>query len=175
MVPSKSTICSPLVVAPKGEDDIRLCADYRIVNESVEMEGFPTVVVQQELHKAVSFALFIDTDMTAGFHQIPIDEESSNKLSIVTDRELLRPRFLPEGVRSATAYLNEATTNIFREYLSFMMVIHDNITVMGHDFPDLIQKWKLVLNKCKEFNVILKLKKTWIGFRQIDWDLESLR
>ena len=131
------------------------------------MEGFPTVLVPHELHKAAEFTVFIDADMMAGFHQLRIDKPSSEKLAIVTDRELLEPTCMPEGVKSATAYLNKATTMIFEPYLGWLLVIHDNITVMAYDLHDLFRKWVIIINRCREFNVILKLKKTWMGFRRI--------
>ena len=39
--------------------------------------------------------VFIDLDMTNSFHQIPIDDFSSNLLSVSTPWGLFRPKFLP--------------------------------------------------------------------------------
>jgi hypothetical protein len=84
-VQSTSPIASCLVVAPKATIPyIRLCGDYRIINQHVEMPQVHIPMVQHELDKAQQFSIFLDLDLTNAFHQIPIGERTSNVLSIQT-------------------------------------------------------------------------------------------
>ena len=96
---STSPIACPLVVAPKATTPfIRLCGDYRPINAFITIPQEPIPHVQQSLSKAAGWKIFIDLDMTNSFHQIPIDDFSSNLLSVSTPWGLFRPKFLPEGV-----------------------------------------------------------------------------
>ena len=47
-----------------------------------------------------------------------------------------------------------------------MIVIFDNFLVLAHDVDDLYIKLELVLNRCVEDNIKLKLKKSKIGFAE---------
>jgi hypothetical protein len=52
-VPSTSPVASCLVVAPKATTPyIRLCGDYRLINQHVEMPQAYIPMVQHELEKA---------------------------------------------------------------------------------------------------------------------------
>ena len=52
------------------------------VNPFVSIPQEPIPHVQQALTKAAGWKIFVDLDMTNSFHQIPIDDESSNLLSV---------------------------------------------------------------------------------------------
>ena len=80
-VDSESPIASPLVIAPKATAPyIRFCGDYREMNERFSIPQQPIPIVQHELTKAARYKVFIDLDMANSFHQIPLDEETSDLL-----------------------------------------------------------------------------------------------
>ena len=80
---SYSSRCSPMVVAPKATIPfIRICGDYRKINEYIKFFQAFIPNVQIELQKISKFKYFCDVDLANAFHQIPIDEFSSELLSI---------------------------------------------------------------------------------------------
>jgi hypothetical protein len=163
-VPSRSPIASPLVVAPKTTTPfIRLCGDYRPVNTYIRIPQEPIPHVQQTLMKAAGWKIFIDLDMTNSFHQIPIDESSSELLSVSTPWGLFRPLFLPEGVGPASGILQSIVRFIFADFESWIIVIFDNFLVLASDYADAEVKLELVLRRCQERRLVLKMKKSWIG------------
>jgi hypothetical protein len=99
---STSPIACPLVIAPKATAPfIRFCGDYRDINPFIEISQEPIQHVQQSLAKAACWKVFVDLDMTNSFNQIPIDEFSSNILSVSTSWGRFRPvewtRISPSG------------------------------------------------------------------------------
>ena len=104
-LPSNSSSTAALVIAPKGENAIRICADYRPQNQWLYIPNETIPIPMLEIQKAAGFRLMCDWDMKNSFHQIPLDEESSKFLSVTIPwAEQVRPRFLPEGVTSAYSY-----------------------------------------------------------------------
>ena len=77
--------------------------------------------------------------MTNGFHQLPIDEETSMKLSIQTPWGQVRPLFLPEGVPIRNVYLQRTMSAIFK-VCEWTIVIFDNILICasGYDVVSLL-------------------------------------
>jgi hypothetical protein len=68
------------------------------------------------LTKASGYSVFIDLDWTNSFHQIPISEKTSNRLS-----------FVPEGVGPASGIptLNKLTVEVTSlMYVGYLSLIH---------------------------------------------------
>ena len=165
--PSTSSITSPLVVAPKATKPfIRLCGDYRIINKHIVVFNYPIPNVIRELHKAANFKIFIDLDISNAFHNIRLSEESSRILSVQTTSGQFQPKFLPEGVAPASGHLMAVMFEIFQEYDEWLIVIFDNILVLAHDYHDAYEKLRVVLLKCKERNIYLKLSKCKFGIKE---------
>ena len=101
--------------------------------------------------------------MTISFHQISIDEFSSNILSVSTPWGLFRPKFLPEGVGPASGILQSIIRRIFADFEAWIIVIFDNFLVLASDYQDALTKLKLVLRRCQINSLILEMKKSWIG------------
>ena len=173
--PNKCTspIASPLVIAPKATHPfIRYCGDYRRVNEFIAIPPQPIPIVQHELVKASKYSVWIDLDATNAFHQVPLSEEASNLLSVQTPWGLVRPKFLPEGVGPASGILQSIVRQIFCNHEDFddwIIPIFDNFLVCAHDHHDAAQKLEKVLKRAKEFNLILKMKKSWIGVNKVSF------
>ena len=163
-VKSHSPIACPLVVAPKATAPfIRLCGDYRPINPFVTIPQEPIPHVQQALSKAAGWKVFVDLDMTNSFHQIPLDETSSNLLSVSTPWGLYRPMFLPEGVGPASGILQSIVRKVFADFEEWIIVIFDNFLILATDYTDAEAKLKKVLIRCRDKGLVLKMKKSWIG------------
>ena len=161
---STSPIACPLVVAPKATTPfIRLCGDYRPINAFITIPQEPIPHVQQSLSKAAGWNIFIDLDMTNSFHQIPIDDFSSNLLSVSTPWGLYRPKFLPEGVGPASGILQSIVRRVFADFDDWTIVIFDNFLILASDYTDAYNKLTLILQRCKDNGLVLKMKKSWIG------------
>ena len=161
---STSPIACPLVVAPKATTPfIRLCGDYRPINAFITIPQEPIPHVQQSLSKAAGWKIFIDLDMTNSFHQIPIDNFSSNLLSVSTPWGLFRPKFLPEGVGPASGILQSIVRRVFSDFDDWTIVIFDNFLILASDYTDAYNKLTLILQRCRDNGLVLKMKKSWIG------------
>ena len=139
--PSKSSIASCLVVAPKETKPfIRFCGDYVKINKHITIPHYPIPHVQTSLHKALGYKVFIDLDMTNSFHQIPLGPITSSKLSIQTPWGLVKPKFVPEGIGPASGILQNLVMDLFSEYDEWTIAIFDNLLVLAHDYDDADRK-----------------------------------
>ena len=162
--PSNSSIASPLVIAPKATAPfIRFCGDYREINKFIKIPQQPIPIVKHELMKAASFKVYVDLDMANSFHQIPLSEEFSNLLSVQTPWGLVKPKFLPEGVGPASGLLQHIVRKVFAGFEDWTIVIFDNFLILADDYEDAYQKFDKVLKRCKDYGIVLKMKKSFIG------------
>ena len=165
---STSPWASPLVVAPKATAPfIRMCGDYRWLNNHIVLPQAYIPNVQKEILKAAGFKYKIDLDLTNSFHQMLISEDTSLKLAVQTPWGLLRPLYMPEGVSPASGYLQSIMMDVFSDCESWTIVIFDNLLVLANTIEDAEEKLFKILTICKDRGVVLKLAKSWIGFESV--------
>ena len=161
-------VASPLIIAPKATAPfIRFCGDYQAVNKFIPHWHIPISHPQRTTsEKLVNHDAYGDIDMTNGFPQLPIDEETSMKLSIQTPLGPVRPLFLPEGVPIGNAHLQQSMSKIFKD-CEWAIVIFDNILIFTTGYDELYERIDIALDLCIKFNVTLKMGKTWLGFPEV--------
>jgi RNase H-like domain found in reverse transcriptase/Reverse transcriptase (RNA-dependent DNA polymerase)/Integrase zinc binding domain len=168
--PSTSQFASSMVPASKETEPwIRICGNYKPYNPYFKRINHPTKHPVHELAKISNFKVFVNADLTNGFHQVQLDVRSRELLSIVTPFGQFQPKFLPEGIAPATNALQYYMDMIFKDFEEWIIVIFDNILVMGHDYDDLYDKLDIFLDHCIKHNLRLKLSKTWFGQTEVDF------
>ena len=94
---------SNLVVAPKPNNpaEVRVCIDMRHVNPMIERERHVIPNVEELFEDMAEATTFSKVDLTAGFHQLLLDEESRSLTTFHTHKGLMRYKRLCFGVTSA--------------------------------------------------------------------------
>ena len=166
--PSNSDIVSPLVIAPKTTPPyIRFCGSYCAINKYLEIGHQPIPHVFHSLEKIAKFRLFADMDLMNSFHQFKLGKVTSARLSVQTPWGQVQPRFMPEGVGPATGILQKHMARIFQDFESWSIVLFDNILLLANDHDDMYRKLELFLDRCIEYNIVLKFNKSWIGVDKV--------
>lgn len=162
---SSSDIASPLVVAPKATKPfIRFCGDYVKINKYILDTGhYPIPRPMYELEKMRVFVYYGDIDWANSYHQVPIDFATGEKLSVQTPFGQVAPTMMPEGIPPATGKLQHTVHSIFAPFEQFTVCIFDNILVGGRTYEELYDNIVVIINRCIEFNIILKMGKSWFG------------
>jgi hypothetical protein len=162
LVPSDSAWASELIVAPKKTFPfIRVCGNFPWINGCMKMPQEPIPVALEELMaKVKGFKIFADIDLKNAFHQFLLSIRTSNLLSIQTPNGLFRPRFLPEGVTPAPGVLQKHMREFLADFDDWLIVIFDNILVLGLDHDDLTMKIEKLFDRLIQHNVILKQEKS---------------
>lgn len=165
--PSTSDVCSCLVIAPKATAPyIRFCGDYSWMNMFIAHGHFPIPRPFLELEKMRQFTVYADIDWTNSYHQFPLSQKTSKMLSVQTPWGQVEPIFMPEGISPASGILQKVVREIFADSSceAWLCGIFDNILIGGTSYEDLFEKIKWVIQRAIDRNVILKFKKTWLGF-----------
>ena len=76
---------------------------------------------------------------------------------------------MPEGIAPATGVLQEVVKEIFSEFSDWAIVIFDNMLILAEDFQDAYRKVEVIIDKCIARNVKLKMAKSWLGFREVNF------
>ena len=91
-------MASPIVIIKKKDDTIRLCVDYRRLNDMTQVDAYPMPRIDDILDQ-VGQARYITTlDLAKGYWQLPVAEEDRPKTAFITPRGLYQFKMMPFGL-----------------------------------------------------------------------------
>ncbi len=117
---SQATHYSQVLLVPKpGENKWRLCLDYRALNETLEGMGWPIPNINQLVRKIGTKkpAWYAVLDLTSGYHQVLLDEDSRSAAAFITPMGLFEPVRMSMGLKSAPAYFQQQMQSVVLEGL----------------------------------------------------------
>ena len=80
---------SPIVIVPKPDGTIRICADYkRTVNPVIKNDTYPQPTPKELFSKIQGGERFSKTDLTKAYLQVQLDDKSQKYLTINTSKGL---------------------------------------------------------------------------------------
>ena len=125
--------------------------------------------VREQLNRLSKFKYYVELDLTNSFHQFPLDEKSSELLSLLTINGPLKPKFMPEGIKPASSILQNQMNRMFKDISEYVIVIFDNIVIGANDMDELTTRFRTFIQRCTEFNLHLKITKSYFGVTQLDF------
>lgn len=81
---SDSPHAASVVLVEKANGEPRMCVDYRVLNSVTVKKQFPMPIVDEQLAKLSGNRFFTTLDMTSGYYQIPLDEDSRKFTAFMT-------------------------------------------------------------------------------------------
>ena len=101
--PSTSEWSAPIVLVKKKDQSLRLCVDYRKLNQASEGDAYPMPRID-ELINRVGGATYISTlDLVKGYWQVPVAQEDRAKTAFSTPFGLYQFNTMPFGLQGAPA------------------------------------------------------------------------
>ena len=76
----------PIVVVPKKNGKLRICVDFRKLNEQTIKDPFPLPFTDTMLDQVVGYEMYSFLDGYNGYNQISLAEEDREKTSFITNR-----------------------------------------------------------------------------------------
>ena len=158
--PSCSPYASPVVVVRKKTGEIRLCCDYRRLNEITKKDGFPLPRIDEVVDSLKGCKYFSLIDMASGYSQVPVAEEDRHLTAFVVPHGLFQYKTMPFGLCNSPATYSRLMSKVFSGDLFFGVLIYlDDLLIYSQTFEEHMEKLEMIFNKLRKFGLKLKPSK----------------
>jgi hypothetical protein len=151
----------------------RFCIDFRRLNMACKSMGWPIPNIADMLQRlgAKRPKYFCKLDLTAGYHQAPLDEESRKYTAFRTAHGLYEWQRVPMGLKGAPSYFQQVMqTEVLHGLLYRICELYiDDIIIFADSEEELVQNLKAVLERLLHHNITVSPEKCSFGLTEVEF------
>ena len=167
--PSNSPYVAPIVLVRKKDGTNRICIDFRQLNMVTIFDPEPMPRADDIYAKLADKRYFTKFDLSKGYWQIPLTEDSKDKTSFVCPgRGKFRFVRMPFGLVCAAATFNRMMRKVLQGITNVDSYI-DDVLVFTKTWSEHVHSVQQVLTRLREVGLTIKPKKCFIGFDKLDY------
>jgi transposase InsO family protein len=156
---SKSLFASPAFPVEKRNGKIRLVVDYRQLNKRTLKESYPFPSVWEGIQSIPKNQIFSQIDLSMGFHQIRLSEESIKLTSFIIPGAQYEYLRVPFGLANSPRFFQRIMNDLLG-HLPFVNIFVDDIFIFSPSISEHQSHLLQILEIFKANNIIINLEKS---------------
>jgi hypothetical protein len=166
--PSASPWGSPILFVDKRDGTIRLCVDYRKLNEVTFKNKYPLPKIEDLFDQLNGAKVFSKIDLRTRYHQLKVRESDIPKTAFTTRYGLFEYTVMSFGLTNAPAYFMNLMNKVFMKFLDkFVVVFIDDILVYSKTEEEHTEHLRLVLGTLREHQLYAKFSKCEFCLKEV--------
>ncbi|BFZ24546.1 hypothetical protein BsWGS_27585 [Bradybaena similaris] len=165
---SDSEYLSPMIVLRKKDNTLRLCIDFRRLNAITKLDPVPMPNAQDLLSNISEAKYFSKIDLTKGFYQIMLSNDSKKYTAFQTSENLYQFRTLPFGLCNSPSTFVRLMRKVLG-HLPNVLHYYDDILIFSNNYEPHLQDLTRVLESLRQHGLTAKPSKTEIGFEKLTY------
>ncbi|GAB0086702.1 Zinc finger, CCHC-type [Sergentomyia squamirostris] len=174
IVPSTSSYASPVVLTIKPDGSIRICVDYRDLNEITRRDLFPMPNIEEKLNMLHGKTVFCVLDLFSGYYQVEIEEASRHLTAFITPSGHYEFVRMPFGLTNAPSVFLRLMARVAEGLEEKgVIVFMDDVLIASTSLDECIETLQVFMERLREANLTLNLDKckffqtsvTYLGHR----------
>ena len=169
VVPSISPWASPVVPVPKNDGTVRVCIDYRKLNEVTTSDPYYMASMEEILERVGSSKIISKIDLCKGFYQVEVDPSSQEKTAFVSPYGKFEFKRMPFGLKNAPAAFQRMMEVVLGDCYEYSAPYIDDVVVYSENEVEHVQHLRCVLECFRKFGLTLKEAKCEWGKVKVEY------
>jgi hypothetical protein len=146
--PSKSSVPSPVLLAQKPGGGVRICVDYRGINNVTMKSRYPIPLIRETLDSIYRATIFTKLDVITAFNRARVAEGHEWLTAFITRFGLYESLVTPSGLQGAPATFQHYINDILYDMLDDCATAYlDDILIYSRDRTDHMRQVREVLRR----------------------------
>ena len=151
---------APILFVKKKDWSLRLCVDYRKLNNITIRNSYPLPLISDLLDRVKESKIFTRLDLKSAYNLVRIKKGDEYKTAFRTRYSHYEYLVMPFGLRNAPATFQHFINDVLSEYLDdFVISYIDDIFIYSKNIEDHHFHVKKVFSKLLKNNLYVKLEK----------------
>ena len=156
---SSSPWASPCILVPKSNGQVRLCTDYRKVNNVTTKDSYPLPRIDDIIDSVGKAKYLTQIDMLKGYYQIPLTKRAKTISAFITPFGLFEYTRLPFGMCNAPATFQRIINEVIQG-LEGTYAYLDDILIVSDTWEEHLQRLRALLIRLAEKGLTINLAKS---------------
>ena len=169
VVPSISPWASPVVPVPKNDGTVRVCIDYRKLNEVTTSDPYYMASMEEILERVGSSKIISKIDLCKGFYQVEVDPSSQEKTAFVSPYGKFEFKRMPFGLKNAPAAFQRMMEVVLGDCYEYSAPYIDDVVVYSENEVEHVQHLRCVLECFRKFGLTVKEAKCEWGKVKVEY------
>ncbi|KAK9029043.1 hypothetical protein V6N11_026169 [Hibiscus sabdariffa] len=166
--PSSSSWGAPVLFVKKKDGSLRLCIDYRKLNNLTVKNKYPLPMIDDLFDQFRGATVFLKIDLRSGYYQLRVKDSDVAKTAIRTRYGHYEFLVMPFGLTNAPAAFMDMMNRVFRPYLDqFVVVFIDDILIYSRSKAEHVEHLRIVLQTLRDHRLYAKLSKCEFWLKKV--------
>ena len=162
--PSTSQYNHPILFIRKKTGELRVCIDYRDLNNNTIIDRYPLPRIDDTLDRLGKAKIFSKIDLASGYHQVEVHPDHRHRTAFQTRFGLFEYTVMPLGLCNAPSTFQRLMNSVFCEALDkFCTVYLDDILIFSNTPQEHLQHVEFILSKLRSNSLFAKPTKCEFG------------
>jgi hypothetical protein len=158
----------PTIFVKKKDQTLRMCVDYRPLNEVTIKNKYPLSRIYILFDQLTRARVFSKIDLRSGYHQIRIRHDDIPKTAFTMRYGLFEYLVMSFGLTNALAHFTYLMNSVFMPELdTFVVVFIDDILIYSKNEEEHAKHLRIVLTRLREHQLYAKFSKCAFWLDQI--------
>lgn len=167
---SSSPYASAVVIVRKKDNTIRLCVDYRRLNNKTIPDAYPLPRIDDSLDALGGAKLFSTLDLASGYHQVAMREEDREKTAFITPFGLFEFLRMPMGLCTAPATFQRLMQSTMNDLVFQILLVYlDDLLIYSRDFDEHLERLQVVFDRLRDVGLKLNPKKCTLARSRVEY------
>lgn len=157
---SRSPAGAPILFVKKKDGTLRLCVDYRALNNITIKNRYPLPLIPEALDRLRKAKIYTKLDLRGAYNLVRVKEGDEWKTAFRTRYGHFECLVMPFGLTNAPAVFQHFMNDVFRDLLDYTVLIYlDDILIFSDSEEEHVNHVKQVLQRLVENDLYAKAEK----------------